>query len=225
MTGAVILAAGKGERLGNVDKAFLSLGPKPVVAYSLLAFESCPHIDYIVLVVRKERLEGSRGLARLFGISKLMKIVAGGNRRQDSVKAGLNALPTEARMVVIHDAARPLVTPELISLCVASARTKGTGIAAHRMVDTVKECDKNLKVTQTIDREKLWAVQTPQAFSAELLRRAMQKVTASRSTITDDAGAVELLGEPVHLVEWQKPNIKLTVPDDLALVSALLSKN
>lgn len=222
MTGAIILAAGKGERMGNVDKAFLSLGPKPMVAYSLLAFENCQDIDHIVLVVRKDRIDAAKGMARMFGISKLVKIVSGGSKRQDSVKAGLAALPPECTLVAIHDAARPLVTGELISLCVDSARKTGSGVAAHKIVDTVKECDKGLKVISTVDRERLWAVETPQAFSADLLREAAANLAATKATVTDDAGAIELLGKPVHLVEWKKPNLKVTVVDDLQVVSALM---
>ncbi len=225
MTGAIILAAGKGERMGNVDKAFLSLGPKPMVAYSLLAFENCQDIDFIILVVRRERAEAAKEMAKMFGISKLAKIATGGSRRQDSVKAGLAALPPECSTVVVHDSARPLVTGELISLCVASARKTGSGVAARKIVDTVKECDKGLKVIRTIDREKLWAVETPQAFSTALLREAIAKVAETKAVVTDDAGAVELLGQPVHLVEWKKPNIKVTVAEDLQVVSALTARN
>ncbi len=222
MTGAIILAAGKGERLGNVDKAFLSLGPRPMVAYSLLAFQNCVDVDDIVLVVRKERIEAAAAMAKLFGFSKLVKIVPGGTRRQDSVNAGLNALPPFTKYVAIHDAARPLVTPDLISLCVSSAKKKGTGVAAHKVFDTIKEVDRWMKVKKTIDRDKLMAVSTPQVFSLDLLTRAVRNAADLKKTVTDDAAAVELLGEDVHLVEWRKPNIKVTVAEDIQLVSSLM---
>lgn len=224
MTGAIILAAGKGERMGNVDKAFLSLGPKPMVAYSLLAFENCPEIIHIVLVVRRERVEAAKGLAKMFGISKLLRIVPGGARRQASVAAGLAALPPETATVVIHDAARPLVTSELVSLCVASARKNGSGIAARKVVDTVKECDRSMRVARTVNRDRLWAAETPQAFSAETIRRAIAQANADKAVVTDDAEAVERLGEAVHLVEWKQPNLKVTVVEDMQVAAALLTR-
>lgn len=223
MTAAIILAAGRGERMGAaVDKAFLSLGQKPVVAYSLLAFESCSDIDAIVLVVRKERMTAAQEMAKMFGISKLLKVVSGGDRRQDSVKAGLAALPPEVKIVSIHDAARPLVTPALISLTVKSAKETGSGVAAHKVVDTIKKVNADGVVTGTVDREKLWAVETPQTFNADLIRNAYAATARKRCAITDDASALELAGEPVSLVEWKKPNIKITFVDDLQTVSSIL---
>ena len=116
MTTAIIVAAGKSERMGaGTDKAFLSLGNKPVVAWSLLAFERCPDVDRIVLVVRKEQQVAAKAVARMFGISKLIAIVPGGNKRQESVQAGLAACDVDTRQVVVHDGARPCVTPDVIS--------------------------------------------------------------------------------------------------------------
>lgn len=224
MTGAIILAAGMGERIGNVDKAFLNLGSKPMVVYSLLAFENCPDIDFIVLSVRKERVDGAREMAKLYGISKLTKIVAGGARRQDSMKEGLKAVPPESKVVVVHDAARPLVNAEIISMCVRSALDVGSGITAKKVVDTIKECEKGLVVSKTVDREKLWAVETPQAFRLSLLKKAIDKVSRSKITITDDARALEVAGERVQLVEWKKPNFKVTYVEDLQLVSTLIAQ-
>ncbi len=223
MTAAIVLAAGRGERMGaNVDKAFLSLGPKPLVAYSLLAFESCADIDAIVLVVRRNRMTASRELCRRFGILKLVKIVSGGATRQDSVRAGLSALPPEAALVAIHDSARPLVTPALISATVRSARETGSGVAARRIVDTVKVVERGNVAVSTPDRSKLWAVGTPQTFRTELIRRAYDAVADAGRTVTDDSGALEFIGEAARLVEWQKPNLKVTVAEDLTVTGELL---
>ncbi len=223
MTAAIILAAGRGERMGaQEDKAFLNLGPRPLVAYSLLAFEACADIGTIVLVVRQDHVEASRELCRRLGVSKLFGVVEGGSRRQDSVQAGLAALPPEAELVSIHDAARPLVTPELIAATVASAREKGSGVAAHKVVDTIKVVMEGNIAVSTLDRSNLWAVETPQTFRTELIRRAYETVSNAGQTVTDDAGALEFINEKAKLVDWRKPNLKVTVADDLAIAGGLL---
>ncbi len=223
MTSAIVVAAGRSERMGaSTDKAFLSLGPRPVLAYALMAFEACSDIDQIVLVVRREQLDAARSVVKMFGIAKIRAIVAGGARRQDSVCNGIEALDPETRIVAVHDGARPLVTPDLISETVRCARRGGCGVAACRIVDTVKHVERGTTVDHTLDRSKLWAVQTPQTFRIDLLQRAYAKLAADRKTVTDEAAAVELLGEPVRLVEWSKPNIKITVAEDLTVAAAIL---
>ena len=226
MTSAIIVAAGRSERMGSgTDKAFLSLGPKPVVVWALLSFEDITDVDKIVLVVRKDQLVAAKAVVQMFGLSKVSNIVAGGARRQDSVAKGLAAVDPDTRIVVVHDGARPCVTSELISATVDSAQKSGCGIAATRIVDTVKYVERGAVVDHTVDRSKLWAVQTPQAFKLDLLRKAYRKVEADGAVVTDEAAAVELLGEPVRLVEWQKPNIKITMVEDLAVAAALLRIN
>ncbi|NLF21988.1 MAG: 2-C-methyl-D-erythritol 4-phosphate cytidylyltransferase [Lentisphaerae bacterium] len=223
MTAAIIVAAGRGERMGaNYDKAFLSIGPRPMVAYSMMAFESCADIQQIILVVRRERIDAAKGMAQMFGISKLQQIVAGGAHRQDSVRNGLEVLPPEVQTVSIHDAARPLVTAALISETVRSALKHGSGVAAHRMVDTVKLAEKGTVVSRTVDRAKLWTVQTPQTFSVPLIRQAYARLKETGQQVTDDAAAVELIGEPVRLVEWAPLNLKVTVSEDLTTAALLL---
>ena len=223
MTTAIIVGAGRGERMGaNYDKAFLSLGPRPLVAYSMMAFEACPDIRQIVLVVRRDRIEAAKNMAQMFGISKLRAVVAGGAQRQDSVRNGLAELPPETRYVAIHDAARPLVTPALISETVRSAEKFGSGVAACRIVDTVKQVDKGTVVGKTLDRAKLWTVQTPQTFRVELIRQAYAKLAETKAVVTDDAAALELIGEPVRLVEWGPLNLKVTVAEDLTTAATLL---
>ncbi len=223
MNSAIIVAAGRGQRMGlKTDKAFLNLGPKPVVAWSLLAFEACQEIDRIVLVVRREQTMAARTVAQMFGISKLHAVAVGGSSRQDSVLSGMQELDPDTRYVCVHDGARPCVTPELIQATLRCAKRHGSGIAASRVWDTVKYVERGTTVDHTVDRTKLWTVQTPQTFSIGLLTKAYKEVNAKKASVTDDAAAVELLGEAVRLVEWSKPNIKITIADDLALAAAAL---
>ena len=223
MIAAIILAAGRGERMGGKeDKAFIGLGPKPIVAYSLLVFESSPEIGAIVLVVRGDRVEPARELCNKLGVSKLFAIVKGGSLRQDSVRAGLAALPSEAGIVAIHDSARPLVTNELIAATIDSARKTGSGVAARKIVDTIKVVTEGNVAASTLDRSNLWAVETPQTFDTGLIRRAYDAVAEAGQTVTDDAGAIEFIGERARLVDSRKPNFKITVPDDLAVAEKLL---
>ena len=221
MTTAIILAAGKSERMGGgVDKAFLSLVNKPMVAWSLMAFEKCPDIDRIVLVVRKEQLIASKAVVKMFGISKIDKIVAGGSKRQESVDAGVTACDLDTRYVVVHDAARPLVTPALVSEVVAAVKRTVAVTVGRPVTDTVKLCEKGSVVTKTLDRDRLWAVQTPQAFQLKELRAAYKAL--GKTEIADDCMAVELNGGTVRIIESRKPNVKVTYPEDLELAAMLL---
>ena len=227
MVTAIILAAGKSERMGaGTDKAFLSLGPKPVLAWSLLAFERCSAIDRIVLAVRKDQIAAARSLAKMFGISKLSNIVAGGARRQDSVANALAAVDADTRVVAVHDGARPCVTPETISAVVDAAKRGGAAVAGRRIWDTVKYVERGATISRTEDRSKLWAVQTPQAFSAALFKKAYAALAADKKReVTDDAQAVELLGEEgrqIKIVETNAPNFKITTVEDLQLAAACL---
>lgn len=221
MTTAIVLAAGKSERMGGgVDKAFLSLVNKPVVAWSLIAFERAPEIDRIVLVVRKDQLLASKAVVKMFGISKIAQIVAGGTRRQDSVAAGLAACDIDTRHVVIHDAARPLVTPDLIGEVVKAVKRVSAVAVGRPVTDTIKLCEKGQTVTKTVPREKLWAVQTPQAFQVKELRAAYAAL--GKKDVTDDCMALELNGATVRILPWLKPNFKITTVEDLQLAAALL---
>jgi 2-C-methyl-D-erythritol 4-phosphate cytidylyltransferase len=150
-----------------------------------------------------------------------MAFADGGEERQNSVWNGLERCDPRTEIVAVHDGARPLVTPGLIEATVASARAHGTGIAATKVVDTIKEAEDKV-VTRTVDRTKLWAVQTPQTVRFELLQRAYRQVLDAGVIVTDEAAAVERLGERVDLVETPFLNLKITTPADLATVEALL---
>ena len=223
MVTAIIVAAGKSERMGGgADKAFLNLGSRPIVAWSLLAFEKNADIDSIVLVVRKDQITAAKAVARMFGISKLSKVVAGGTRRQDSVQAGLKEADSDTRIVVVHDGARPCVTQEVISEVIKYARRGTAAVTGCRIRDAVKIVEKGITVSSTVDRAKYWTVQTPQAFPVAMLRKAYAAVEAENKDVFDDAQAVEIAGETVKICESDKPNIKITTPEDIQVAAAIL---
>lgn len=223
MVTAIIVAAGKSERMGGgTDKAFLNLGPKPVVAWSLLAYEKNTDIDRIILVVRKDQVTAAKAVARMFGISKLFKVVPGGSRRQDSVQAGLKEVDVDTRIVVVHDGARPCVAQDTISDVIKSARRGVASVTGCRIRDAVKIVEKGSSVSSTVDRSKYWVVQTPQAFPCSMLRKAYAAVEAEKKEVLDDSHAVELAGETVKICETDKPNIKITTPEDLQVATAIL---
>ena len=221
MVTAIIVAAGKSDRMGaGTDKAFLSLGNKPVVAWSLLAFERCRDVDRIVLVVRKDQQVAAKAVVKMFGISKMQAIVAGGNRRQDSVQAGLDACDLDTRYVLVHDGARPCVTSDLVSEVVKLVKRTPAVAVGRRITDTVKRVDKGITVAGTEDRDRLWAVQTPQAFQAKTIRDAYRAL--GKAEVTDDCQAVELAGGVVKILESNALNFKITTVEDLQLASMLL---
>ncbi len=223
MVTAIIVAAGKSERMGGgADKAFLSLGSRPVVAWSLMAFEKNADVDSIVLVVRKDQVTAAKAVAKMFGISKLSKVVAGGARRQDSVQAGLREVDSDTRVVAVHDGARPCVTQEVISEVIRSAKRGAASVTGCRIRDTVKVVEKGTAVSQTVDRSKYWAVQTPQAFPYSMLRKAYAAVEAEQKEVLDDAQAVESVGEAVKICESDVLNIKITTSEDLQVAAAIL---
>ena len=222
---AVVVAAGNSRRMGgNVDKTLLPLGAHPVLAHALLAFERCPAVDEVVLVVRADRVAASAALAREAGCAKVRRVVAGGATRLASVRAGVAACDPAAEVIAVHDGARPCVTPDLIARCVASAREFGSGVAAAKVTDTVKAvAEDGVTVARTVDRTPLWTAQTPQAFRAPILRDALARAADGDPAVTDEAAAVEQAGGAVRLVPSTRPNPKVTFPDDLALAERLLA--
>ena len=223
MTTAIIVAAGKSERMGaGTDKAFLSLGNKPVVAWSLIAFERCAEVDRIVLVVRKDQQVAAKAVVKMFGISKLQAIVPGGNRRQDSVQAGLAACDPDTRFVMIHDGARPCITSDVVAEVAKLVKRVPAVTVGRKMTDTVKRVEKGTTVSGTEDRDRLWAVQTPQAFQIKVLKAAYAKL--GKTEVTDDCQAVEMSGETVRIYENRAPNFKITTVEDLQMANAVLVK-
>ncbi len=222
---AVIVAAGSGTRMGpGVDKLFLELAGRPIVAHTWACFDAAPDIADLVLVVRDGMQEEFRRLAAECGIKKPFVLTIGGKERQDSVWNGLQALPAECRIVAIQDGARPCTSHAVIAATIAAARETGAAVAAQRVTDTIKESDGGTRVAKHIDRSRLWAVQTPQAFRVEVIRRALAAVRERGLLVTDDTAACELIGQPVELVESKEPNPKATSPADLPYLELLLKR-
>lgn len=227
MTSAVIVAAGNGSRMGKeLDKVFLNLGSKPVLAHAMAPFEACPDIDEIVLVVRKDQLSAAHGLVQMFGCRKVRQIASGGKTRFASVRIGIAACDPDSRIIVVHDGVRPCVSAELISATVESAKKFGSGVAATKVVDTVKAASRAGVVEKTLDRDALWTVQTPQAFKKTIIGKAFAAAeglsAVEEAAFTDEASVVESFGGEVRLVPSRCLNIKITVPEDLVPAARLL---
>jgi len=219
--GAVIVAAGSSQRMGNVDKMFARLGGKPVLAKVLDVFQSCDLIDRIVVVVNIQSLEKCRRLVAEQAWSRVADICPGGERRQDSVAVGLSRL-RDCHWVVIHDGARPLVTEDLIRRGLAEAEETGAAVAAVPVTDTIKVAGDDRIVQDTPLRDDLWAVQTPQVFRFDIITEAYRRAKAE---VTDDASLVEQSGYRVKLYMGAYDNIKVTVPADLAVAEVLWQKH
>ncbi|HTL54555.1 MAG TPA: 2-C-methyl-D-erythritol 4-phosphate cytidylyltransferase [Candidatus Limnocylindrales bacterium] len=226
MVSVVIVAAGKGTRMGpNVDKLFLELNGTPVVAHTWQRFDRTACIEHIVLVIREGMQDAFVALAAKIKPNKPFVLVPGGAERQDSVWNGLCQLPTNAEIVVIQDAARPCTSPELTAATVAAARQTGAAVAAQAVTDTIKESNDGKLVDRTVDRSRLYAVQTPQTFRVEVIRQALELVRKKGLSITDDTAACELIGQPVRLVLSAAPNPKVTRAEDLPYIEVLLKNH
>ena len=220
--GAIIVAAGQSRRMDSVDKLFLPILGMPLIAHTLAAFEAAPSVQTIVLVLSRANVEQGKALVRKHGFAKVHQVCLGGERRQDSVRQGLERL-TPYPWVVIHDGARPCVEPELIERGLEEAYRWGSAVAAVPVKDTVKIVGAQGMVIETPDRQKLWAAQTPQVFSWDVLQRAHGQ-TGIDIEATDDAALVERLGNPVHIFFGSYANIKVTTREDVVLAEALLRR-
>lgn len=218
-TAAIIVAAGGSSRMRGVDKLLAPLGGRPLVAYSIDAFTRHPAVDEVVVVTSEANSEAIRAVVDATAAGRA-RTVLGGPRRRDSVLNGLQALAPGCEYVLVHDAARPLVDAAMIDAALDGAREVGAALCAVPVSDTVKRADPTGRVSSTVTREGLWLAQTPQAFRLDLLLRAHQTIDIN---VTDDAALIELLGEPVKLVMGSTRNIKVTLPEDLALAQALLA--
>jgi 2-C-methyl-D-erythritol 4-phosphate cytidylyltransferase len=223
---AIIVAAGKGTRMGpNVDKLFLEIAGKPVLVHTWRRFVAVKCIDEIILVVREGMQPAFEELAEKFSLRKPYRLVAGGKERQDSVWNGLEAVSAKSEIVAIQDAARPCTSEGLIEATIAAARETGAAVAAQPMTDTVKESADGKLIERTLDRARLWSVQTPQTFRVEVIRRALSEVRREGLMVTDDTAACELIGQPVRLVVSAQPNPKVTRPEDLPYLAVLLQNS
>jgi len=217
---AIIVAAGEGKRMRGVDKVFAPLGGEPLLLRATRPFQQCPLIDQIVVVVSGDKENKCRTLVTGPEWSKVSDICLGGERRQDSVAAGLKRLKN-FDWVIIHDGARPLVTADLIERGLETAKETGAAAAAVPVTDTIKVVGKDEIVRQTPPRGNLRAVQTPQVFRFDVIQIAHKQ---DARDVTDDASLVERLGHKVKLFTGSYDNIKVTTPDDLALAEILVKK-
>ena len=218
--GAIIVAAGASQRMHGVDKVLAPLAGKPLLTWTVEAFQLCNAIQHIVIVVNKQNLNRVKEMAAEQRWDKVTDVCLGGARRQDSVARGLEKLK-DCDWVVIHDGARPCVTPQLIELGLAEARKTGSAIAAVAVTDTIKTVGPDKLVTDTPQRSNLWSVQTPQIFRFDIIQAAYNKI---QEEVTDDASLVEKMGYPVKIFMGDYENIKITNPQDLATAEWILEK-
>lgn len=220
-TAAILLAAGSGARMQGAvnDKVLAPLAGRPVFAYSAAAFMQSAIADLYVVVYRDQRQ-----MMELSAYAPTPSVlVRGGRERQDSVAQALDALPADIEYVFIHDCARPLIQPEQLVALHKIVRRENAVVLAHRVTDTIKEHRDDARL-RTLERSRLWAMETPQVFARDLIARAYARVAERQLRITDDAQAVELLSHPVALLENQHPNPKITTPADLAYLEFLLRR-
>lgn len=225
MNTAVIVAAGRGERMGsNTDKLFFEVAGLPIVAHTWRRMDAIPSIAQIIMVVREGMEPAFEELAGRLNLQTPWRLVRGGKERQDSVHTGASASSAATEIVLIHDGARPCLTAQLVDATIAAARRTGAAVAAQRVTDTVKESDDDATISSHLDRRRLWSVQTPQTFRREVILKALEEVKRRQVLVTDDTAACEFIGQPVAIVECPTPNPKATVPADLPYLGLLLNE-
>jgi 2-C-methyl-D-erythritol 4-phosphate cytidylyltransferase len=218
-TGVVIAGAGISQRMG-ADKVFMSLAGRPLLAWSVDVCQGCELVNQIAIVLHETKLDLGRRLVAERGWSKVVEVCPGGDRRQDSVRHGLSKLKG-CDWVIIHDGARPFLTLELIRDGLEAAKSTGAAVAAVPVTDTVKRGGSDLMVRETLNRQELWAAQTPQIFRFDIITKAHEQI---KDDVTDGAGMVEKLGYRVKLYMGSYGNIKITTPEDLALAEIIARK-
>jgi len=221
---AIIPAAGEGRRMGGtIPKQFLQIGGREILARTLEVFETCVAIDDVWVVVADEQCTSCQStIVERYGFRKIRGVIAGGATRQESVWRGLQQVKDAVTLVVVHDGVRPLVTELLLQQTLEHASRYGAAIAAVPLKDTLKRVSATGTVEATVARERLWRVQTPQAFRHALLHRAFQHAWQRGLQATDEAGLIEALGYPVQIVPSYEHNIKITTPDDLIFCEMFL---
>lgn len=219
---ALIVAAGSSRRMNGVNKLLQPLEGVPVLARTLAAFQVAGSVDEIIVAAREEDILEISQICRTYGLTKCTKVIRGGENRVHSALLAALESPPEVELLAVHDGARPLVTPDLIDRVVSAAGRCSAAVPAVPVKDTVKSLRADGGVGETLDRERLRAVQTPQVFQADLLKAALQSALQQEVPITDDASAVERLGKTVFLVEGEEENLKITTPVDMILAEAIL---
>ncbi|MGF0005803.1 2-C-methyl-D-erythritol 4-phosphate cytidylyltransferase [Eubacteriales bacterium SGI.150] len=218
----VVPAAGSSARMEGMDKILLPLGDVPILIRTLQALENCPLVQEIIVVTRQDLIVPAGQLCKDFALQKVRKLVVGGATRTQSVLAGVRETDPAADVIGVHDGARPFVTPEVLEQVILRAAECGAAAPAVPVHDTIKRAAGGL-VEETLNREELFAVQTPQVFEPSLIKAALQKAAEEGATLTDDCAAVERLGMTVCLTRGSDENIKITTPADLNLGLGILN--
>ncbi len=218
---AVIVAAGSSSRMGGKNKLLLPLSDAPVLAHTLLAFEHAAEVRDIVLVCREQEIVPYSALAEEFGVLKLRTVTRGGDSRTASVLAGVAAAPEDAALIAVHDGARPLVTGDIIAEAVLAAAESGAAAPVVAVKDSIKRIE-NGQIAADVPRDTLGAVQTPQVFRRETLKRALTAAVREGRSFTDDCAAAEAIGQCVAATRGSYENIKITTPEDILIAQALL---
>ena len=223
MVSAIIVAAGQGIRMkGTMRKQYLDLSGRPVLAHSIMTFDSCSLVDEILLVIPKEDVEYCQNkILSLLDLNNQINLVCGGDKRQDSVYNGLKATTKNTETVVIHDGVRPFIQPEDLKQCILVSKKYGACILGTPASDTLKRADKSNIIETTLSRENIWLAQTPQAFKYDLILKAHETARRDGYVGTDDASLVERMGEDVKIINGGKFNIKITKKEDLAIAKAM----
>lgn len=219
----VIVAAGRGERFGDTDKVLAPAGGRPILAWVLDAMEAAETVRDVVIVYGEHNEEITRALVSAGPWTKVVSFAAGGEQRQQSMANGVRAVAGDLEVVLVHDAARPLIRPDLIDTCAERVRETGAAILATPVSDTVKRVQNGV-IVETVDRSDLWGAQTPQGFRRTLLLELCEEALTDGVEFTDEASLAEVLGHPVAIVPGDRLNIKMTHPEDLEIIDALLRR-
>ena len=223
---AVIVAAGKGKRMGTeISKQFLPLGGKEILAHTVEKFEKAENIRDIILVTGEDSLQDVQDMTQEYGWGKIRSIVAGGKERQDSVWNGLQEVPADAEIVLIHDGVRPFVTEDILNVSIETTLEMGGCVAGVPAKDTIKICSNENIAVATPDRSTLWQIQTPQTFRRELIMKAYEQAKADGFVGTDDASLAEYSGYSVKVIMGSYRNIKITTKEDLLIGEVFLKED
>ncbi len=221
---AIVPAAGTGERFGgSKPKPLAELARKPVISRTLAVFEACADVDGIVVVAHRDWIKDYQDIVRRHNFGKVKAVVEGGATRTQSVRLGLALMPKDVKVVMVHDGVRPLVSEVMIQRGLEAVKATGAAVAAMPVKPTIKVVDpKDALVRETLDRDLLWEIQTPQVFDRKLLDKAYRE---DRDGASDDAALVERLGVKVKVFEGAYTNIKITTPEDMSVAQAFLEGN
>ncbi|MBU1692788.1 MAG: 2-C-methyl-D-erythritol 4-phosphate cytidylyltransferase [Verrucomicrobia bacterium] len=223
MCWGIILACGKDEQFtSETTTPFINLAGKPILTHVLTTFEHCSDIVGVLVVTDKTRLESVMGMAQMFGLSKVKKVIAGYSTRQLSVQAALKALDEEANLVVVQEGSRPFVKAELISEVIKVAKRYGSGVAALPVLDAVKETRKGLTVAKSVTGGAFWIAHSPQAFRRDLLDKGLKAASRKKVELADESSALNLINAEVRLVESSPLNMRIRSSADFELAMALL---